>query len=448
MPVALSTLMRADCRYCSPPHRPRVLKGAAMSFGRRHLSRTSVAALFILAAIVLSALPAEAAKKGPDLAVDASGTRIALGVDKKVVDLKISNRGDATPSDVVFNVRQPQEGSDLPPIALLWHFGSGVGECDGDFGGFYCRLSPEWIPGPGETVDVPVDAFVYGTAPHEGRFEVSVTIGPDMDANPADNTRWIPLSLVDEPKADLSSVARDVKESVRIGADGRPTPTGTLNPGETGTVWQTVANQGRKTVNGVRVTLRLPKGVTFTRQPSQCVLADARQSAVCTYPDLTLVPATEDTDPNDGIYSAVDLYNLVTTAASATAPATMRGGTVRVEGLAVQSTTSRSTPANVELPENAVAVRVADADPSDNQDGFAVVLAAKNGGGAEGGGAEGGGAGGEGGGGGGGGGDGGLPVTGTPLGLIGGIGLAALTAGGAMFLAARRRRTTLVTPWT
>ncbi|MGV9214240.1 hypothetical protein ACTFTM_20475 [Micromonospora sp. RB23] len=417
-----------------------------MSFGRRHVSRASAAALFVVAAIALSALPADAAKKGPDLTVDASGTRIALGVDKKVVYLKISNRGDATPSNVVVNVRQPQEDTDLPPVALLWHFGSGVGECDGDIGGFYCRLSPEWIPGPGETVDVPIDAFVYGRAPHEGRFEVSVTIDPEKDANPADNTRWFPLLLVDEPTADLSVVARDVKESVRVGADGRPVPTGTLNPGETGAVWQTVANQGRKTVNGVRVTLRLPKGVTLTRQPSQCVLADARQSAVCTYPGLTLVPASEDTDPDDGIRSAVDLYNLVTTAASATAPATMRGGTVRVEGLAGPSTTSRSAPASTELPANAVAVRVADVDPGDNQDGFTVVLAAKNGGSAGGGSAGGGSAGG--GSAGGGGGDGGLPVTGSQVGLIGGIGIAALTAGGALVLAARRRRTVLVAPRT
>ncbi|WP_405425855.1 hypothetical protein [Micromonospora sp. NBC_00617] len=308
-----------------------------------------------------------------------------------------------------------------------------MGECDGDFGGFYCRLSPELIPGPGETVDVPIDAIVYGRAPYEGRFEASVTIRPDTDANPADNTRSFPLMLVDEPKADLSLVARDVKQSVRIGTDGRSTPTGTLNPGETGAVWHTVANQGRKTVNGVRVTLRLPKGVTFTRPPTQCVLADRGRSAVCTYRSLTLAPAAEDTDPNDTIYSAVELYNLVTTAPSATAPATLRGGTVRVEGLAEQSTNNRSKPAPTELPANAAAVRVADADPSDNQDGFAVVLAAKS-------------AGGDGGGGGGGsGGDGGLPVTGPQAGLVGGIGIAALTAGGVLFLAARRRRMILVT---
>ncbi|KXK63796.1 hypothetical protein AWW66_01030 [Micromonospora rosaria] len=404
-----------------------------MSCGRRRLSRTVAAALLFLAGVAVPAGPAEAAKRGPDLAVDASGTTIPLGVERKVAYLKISNLGDETPGDVVVRVHQPPHGPEPLPVALLWH--SGVGECDGDFGGFYCRLLPELIPGPGETIDVPVDATVYGAAePYEGRFEVSVTIGPEKDANPADNTRWFPLVLVDQPSADLSVVARDVKKSVRIGADGTPEPTGTLNPGETGAVWHTVANQGRKAVSGVRVTLRLPKGVTFTRQPTQCVLADAGRSAVCTYESLTLVPAAEDTDPNDTIYSAVELYNLVTTAASATAPATLRGGTVQVEGLAERSPNDRAKAARTDLPGNAVAVRVADADHSDNQDGFAVLLAAKGDGG------DGGDGGGDGDG------DGGLPVTGPQAGLIGGIGVAALAAGGLLFLAARRRRMTLVVP--
>ncbi|GAB3083862.1 hypothetical protein [Micromonospora schwarzwaldensis] len=405
-----------------------------MNSGRRRLSRTVIAALFLLVGVAAPAGAAEAAARGPDLAVDASGTRIALGVEKKVVHLKISNRGDETPGDVVVRVRQPPpEGPDPLPVALIWHSG-GVGECDGDFGGFYCQLMPELIPGPGETVDVPIDAAVYGAAePYEGRFEASVTIGPEKDANPADNTRWFPLALVDQPSADLSVVAPDVKQSVRIGADGTPEPTGTLKPGEIGAVWHTIANQGRKAVSGVRVTLHLPKGVTFTRQPAGCVLADAGRSAVCTYESLTLVPAAEDTDPNDTTYSAVELYNLVTTPASGTAPATLRGGTVRVEALAERATDDRSTAARTALPTNAVPARVADVDRSDNRDGFAVVLTAKSGGG-------------DGGGDDGGGGAGGLPVTGPQAGLVGAVGIAALVAGGMVFLAARRRRMILVTP--
>ncbi|MDG4803261.1 LPXTG cell wall anchor domain-containing protein [Micromonospora sp. WMMD980] len=122
----------------------------------------------------------------------------------------------------------------------------------------------------------------------------------------------------------------------------------------------------------------------------------------------------------------------------------MRGGTARVEGLAERSTDSRSASARSGLPANAVATRVADVDPGDNQDGFAVVLAARSGGG-DGGSGDGDGGGGESGGGTGGG-DGGLPVTGPQAGLIGGVGIAALVAGGVLFLVSRRRRMVLVTP--
>lgn len=71
------------------------------------------------------------------------------------------------------------------------------------------------------------------------------------------------------------------------------------------------------------------------------------------------------------------------------------------------------------LPANAVAVPAADVDVSDNQDGFAVLVAAfpKDDGG----------------------GGGGLPVTGPQAGLITGAGLAMLTVGGILLLLARRR---------
>lgn len=402
-----------------------------MTFGHRRLSRAVGATLLILAGMAVPADPAEAAKRGPDLAVDASGTRLALGVARKVAYLKISNLGDETPSGATINVRQPP--GDPMAIALLWHSG-GSGECDGDVGGFYCELPPELIPGPGETVDIPIDALIQiSEGPYEGRFEASVRIESGKDANPANNTKWFPLELVDQPSVDLSLVARDVKQSVRIGRDGTPEPTGTLNPGETGALRYAIANQGRKAVSGVKATLHLPRGVAFTRPPAECVLADAGQSAVCTYEELTLVPTDEDTDPNDTIYSAVELYNLVTTPTSATAPATFRGGAVQVEGLAERSTVVRSEPARTALPANAIAVSAAEVDHSDNRDGFAVVLTAKRG---DGGGGDGG-RGGDG--------DGGLPVTGPQAGLIGGVGLAVLAAGGMLFLVARRRRIILVT---
>ena len=70
-----------------------------------------------------------------------------------------------------------------------------------------------------------------------------------------------------------------------------------------------------------------------------------------------------------------------------------------------------------------------DIDPSDNVDGFAVLVAGPTGGS-----------------GGGTGDDPGLPVTGPVAGTIGGIGGAVLVAGAIMFVMSRRRRVVLVTP--
>ncbi|MFC0032097.1 hypothetical protein ACFFMM_21505 [Micromonospora chaiyaphumensis] len=403
--------------------------------------------LLLLGGVGVPAASASAAPTPPagtDLTVDLSGGTIALGVTKKTLHLKISNRGDATPTRVVVRV----DASELDALDFrltLWPTG-GLAECDGDFSGWYCDLLPDQLPGPGETVDLPVVATVQTGEPLAGRIKVTVEVEP-VDTNPADNIRWFPIEVVDHSEADLSVVAPDVTQSVRIAADGSLESTGTLNPGETGAVRYTIANQGRKAVDGVKVELRLPTGVTFTRPPGECVLGDAGRAAVCTYDRLALVPVEQDTDPNDQRHSAVELYHLVTVSAATKAPVTLRNGTVRVEGLS-DPDSDRSGPVRSVLPANAVAVRAVDVDDSDNQDGFAVVVVANSSGGGGGGGdpGAGGGAGGGGepggepGGGGGGGGGGSLPITGSRAGLTAGTGLALLVGGGVLLLLTRRRR--------
>ncbi|KAB1910932.1 hypothetical protein [Micromonospora sp. AMSO31t] len=382
-----------------------------------------------------SASAAPSAPAGTDLTVDLAGGTIPLGVTKKTLHLKISNRGDATPTQVVVRV----DASELDPSSfkiMLWPTG-GPGECDGDFSGWYCDLAQDQLPGPGETMDLAVLATVQTGEPLAGRIKVTVDVKP-VDTNPADNTKWFPIEVVDHSEADLSVIAPDVTQSVRIAADGSLKSTGTLNPGETGAVRYTIANQGRKPVDGVKVELRLPTGATFTTPPGECVLGEAGRAAVCTYDRLALVPVDQDTDPNDQIHSAVELYHLVTVSAATKAPITLRNGTVRVEGLS-DPQSDRSGPARSDLPKNAVAVRAADVDDSDNQDGFAVVVAANSSGGGSGGDpGDGGGAGGGSGGGAGGGGS--LPITGSQVGLTAGTGLAMLVGGGVLLLLTRRRR--------
>ncbi|WP_170285386.1 LPXTG cell wall anchor domain-containing protein [Micromonospora palomenae] len=383
--------------------------------------------LLLLGGVGVPAASASAAPAGADLTVDLAGATIPLGVTKKTLHLKISNRGDATPTRVVVRV----DASELDRFdfrIMLWPTG-GPRDCDGDVSGWYCDLLPDQLPGPGETVELPILATVQTGEPLAGRIKVTVEVKP-VDTNPADNTKWFPIQVVDHPEADLSVVAPDVTQSVRIAADGSLASTGTLNPGETGAVRYTIANQGRKPVDGVKVELRVPTGATFTRPPDECVLSDAGRAAVCTYDRLALVPVDQDTDPNDQLHSAVELYHLVTVSAATKAPVTLRNGTVRVEGLSAPRS-DLSGPARSDLPTNAVAVRAVDVDDSDNQDGFAVVVAANS---------SGGGSGGSPGDGGGAGGGGSLPITGSQAGLTAGAGLAMLVGGGVLLLLTRRRR--------
>ncbi|MGS2618099.1 LPXTG cell wall anchor domain-containing protein [Micromonospora sp. LZ34] len=383
--------------------------------------------LLLIGGVGVPAASASAAPAGADLTVDLAGATIPLGVTKKTLHLKISNRGDATPTRVVVRV----DASELDRFdfrIMLWPTG-GPRDCDGDVSGWYCDLLPDQLPAPGETVELPILATVQTGEPLSGRIKVTVEVKP-VDTYPADNTKWFPIQVVDHPEADLSVVAPDVTQSVRIAADGSLASTGTLNPGETGAVRYTIANQGRKPVDGVKVELRVPTGARFTRPPDECVLSDAGRAAVCTYDRLALVPVDQDTDPNDQLHSAVELYHLVTVSAATKAPVTLRNGTVRVEGLS-DPRSDLSGPARSDLPTNAVAVRAVDVDDSDNQDGFAVVVAANS---------SGGGSGGSPGDGGGAGGGGSLPITGSQAGLTAGAGLAMLVGGGVLLLLTRRRR--------
>ncbi|MFG2061816.1 LPXTG cell wall anchor domain-containing protein [Micromonospora sp. NPDC048871] len=303
--------------------------------------------------------------------------------------------------------------------------GTDIGECDGEPDHFYCHIVdswyPEFMPSPGGTVEIPLDLHVHKQEPFEGTLSMTVFAYWD-DVRSPDVKKTFTIKIVDEDEADLSVIAPDVKQSVRVAADGKLEATGPLNPGETAAVRYRIVNQGRKAVSGVKVTLGLPEGTAFTQPPKECAVDEDAGSAVCTYDTLALVPVAEDTDPKDDIHSAVELHNLITVPADTKAPVTFKGGTVQVEGL-TEEVVAKSDRVGTTLPANAVAVPAADVDASDNQDGFSVVVAAPRSGGDDGGN----------------GGGGELPITGSQTTLIAGIGLVLLAGGGLMLLLTRRR---------
>ncbi|WP_433530818.1 hypothetical protein ACQPYA_01375 [Micromonospora sp. CA-263727] len=404
------------------------LKGSAVTVGRRWLSRTVAAALLFLAGIAVPAGPASAVDPDPTFSIDLSSTTVPLGVSKKVVHLRLTNPTNETPSALEFRVR-PLELDWFEKASVDWADRGASGECDGDSGSWYCRIAkdirPELLPAPGGTTDIPMNVHIRGTPePFEGRIAIEVSMAWGENGERITDRREFTLTFVDDSEADLSVVVPDVKQSVRVGADGKLAFTGALHPGGTGAVRYQIVNQGRRAVSGVTVTVRLPEGVAFTRPPQECVVDADGRSAVCTYDALALVPVDQDTDPKDSVYSAVELHNLVTVPADVKAPVTLAGGVVQVEGL-TEGVDALSGTKRTALPANAVAVPAADVDASDNQDGFAVVVAATGDGGGNGGG--------------------GLPVTGPQAGLIAGAGLALVAAGIVLLLARRRRSIAFVT---
>ncbi|WP_436681462.1 hypothetical protein [Micromonospora sp. URMC 105] len=240
------------------------------------------------------------------------------------------------------------------------------------------------------------------------------------DTDTGNNVRTTQVEFTTENGVDLLVLAPDVRSQVVWRADGEPdVKKPILNPGDETTVFALIVNQGDMIADGVDLTMSLPKGVTFSTDLKECRYTADRRTADCESGLTRLKPGQ-------------DLYGFfpVKVAADLDAPVSLTGGAVEVSSRGALPATERSlatTPSKLPsfLTTTAPAGLAKDVDPSDNSDNFAVIVAAPTGG--------------EGGGG-------GLPVTGPQAGLIGGVGVAVLAAGGALFVLARRRRVVLVTP--
>ena len=218
-------------------------------------------------------------------------------------------------------------------------------------------------------------------------------------------------------------------------ADGS---TGKIKRGEDGSLSIVIVNQGDRTVNGVRVTTKLVEGATFTPLDG-CTVAADKETLSCEFTTLTLIAAEQDTDADDDKWSAVEFTPGVHIAADAKSPKgwpDLPGNTVTVEPLAVATDQRAAVLAEEALPTGIKGASPArlDVDATDNTDDFTIMVAAADsaGGGSEGGdGSEGGGGGSAGG---------GLPITGAPVIVVAGIGLAVIIIGAALLFATRRRK--------
>ncbi|MCW3818326.1 cell wall anchor protein [Micromonospora sp. DR5-3] len=402
-----------------------------MIFRNRPLVRLGAATLLASGAITAFGAPAHAAGTETDLELKVAGTRVAANAQGKVAFVKVANLGQNAPSELAVRVDVSKVDFSKVVAVPFVEDGCEVEGTEEKPTAFTCHATKAGLPGPGETTDLPLLVFKFDV---EGAYQAPLSfklISKD-DTNAENNTASATLDLSDESGPDLAVIADDVKQAATI-VDGNPVYKGDLHAGGQSALTYFIANQGDLATAGLKITVKLPKGVTPAETEQDCEYSADKSTFTCTYADFGLIPQDQDTDEDDKLYSAYGFFHLFNVG-SDVKPGALTGGLVSVEPIGAQPALTRAKPV-AQLPENIEGMQASDVDATDNSDGYAVIVAAKGGTG-----------GGAGGGGVGGGDEGGLPVTGAKAGLIGGIGAAVLLAGGVMFLVARRRRVVLVTP--
>jgi hypothetical protein len=403
-----------------------------MIFRNRILTRVGAAAVGLLAAGALAA-PVYAAGTETDLALTVVGTKLAANAEFKVAFAKITNNGENTPTKV--SISADLSGLDLNKIVVE----PAVDECVGSESTrtITCTLPEEQIPGPGQTADVPI-LLVKGEGaggPYTG--PVKFTIESPDDTTPNNNSKTVDVTISGQSGADLTVLAEDVREEIDLAkSTTEPFFTGeAIHPGDTAALLGFVVNQGDMTAKGVKVTATLPKQVTYAEEEEGCVYSADNRTVTCLYAQISLIPAEKDNDPDDDMSGFAVFWFPVKVAEGVTAPVALKGGTFAAAALGQveyeEQASTLNTKAAPKLPANVKLLDASDftdVDPSDNVDGFSVIVAGEGGaGGGEGEGP-------------------GLPVTGVQAGLIGGLGAGVVALGGALVLFARRRRVVLVTP--
>ncbi|QLQ38897.1 hypothetical protein [Micromonospora robiginosa] len=379
-------------------------------------SRVLAGATGVLAAGLFAA-PAMAEPASADLAIEATGTTIAVGAPGKTASVSLLNKSKVDAKGILV-------GLDISKLD--------TSKVDIDESGCNKREDGIILCGiQGDTLKAGADVDWGFPLKRKGAGvgdagEISAIIlhdGPDPDES---NNEVTVKVNVEGTGPDLTVVASDVDKAVKVEGN-KISVVGDLHAGETAQLIYSTWNQGDATAAGLKISVKLPKGVTFAEAEEGCVDDAAKSSRVCTYASLDLIPESKD-KPGDEPIAGLRAYHLLTVGKDVKA-GSLSGGKVTVEALGTQSLTARAAGRSA-LPANAEAAAPVEVDATDNTDAYAVVVAAAAGG-------SGGGEGDD---------DGGLPVTGPQAGLLGGVGVAVLAAGGALFMAARRRRVVLVTP--
>jgi hypothetical protein len=295
----------------------------------------------------------------------------ALGADVKQAPVTISNHGSSKPSEVKIKIKVEAD-ADLRGKAAVDLGGNAGRFCElDDQGRAECLLDKSIIPAPGGSVGL--YAFLRKAGPATGRagkLTVSVEVAGDSAAENDSDTVDVTFSQNEGP--DLTAFAEDVTLHDGDVYTGKPIPAGGRS-----VALGFVYNFGDRTAGGFTALANLPEGVTFAGQKAGgCDFSADRRSVRCEVraDQLTLPPRT-------GAVVQLD----VVVARDAKGPATLPDGSwTFVAREAVDPERARIA-ATRPLPDHVFKVGPAeiarlDIDPSDNVDGFAVLVAGPAGG--------------------------------------------------------------------
>lgn len=395
-----------------------------MTLRNRTLARIGAGAVGLVAASAFAA-PALAAD-GADLEVRAAGTTIAADAAGKFSTISLINNSDVDATGVTVGLDISKLDTDKVDI-------DESGCSPRQDGVILCGIEGDTVPA-GADIDwvFPLTRKADATG-DAGQLTVSIE-HDGTDPSPDNNSVTVDVK-VGSNGVDLGVIAPDVQQEIDL-AKSTSEPAFTedaIQPGDTAAVIGIAINQGDMTAAGVKVSVTLPKQVTFAAEEEGCTYSADSRTVTCDYAQVSLIPAEKDTDPSDESSAFAAFWFPIKVAEGVSAPVTLKGGTFGVAALAQVEFGQPATLSKPKLPANVKLLNgdeVPDVDPSDNVDGFSVIVAAAQGGS------------------GGGDGDGGgsLPITGARAGLLGGVGAALAVSGGLLFLVARRRRVVLVTP--
>ncbi len=413
-----------------------------------------IGAIGLLAAGAVALVPAPAFAAGTDLGVNLTGVSLAADAPLKLAILTITNNGTTTPAAV--DVRFDTTGLDTSKVTMA----EPDPRCRTGNGITTCRLGVEDIPGPGRSTKLPVPMErVTDAGGAAGHLTVTVAVAGDTDR--ADNSATADVTVADS-KVDLSVYAGDVGDAGDIDAGElvvRP-----IAPGAVGLLFAAVMNQGDTTAAGIKVDVTLPEHSTVAEPVDGCEQSADKRSLSCVLDDVTLVPFIKAEQVER---AALFFAAPVRVAPDAPGPVALQGGVVSAIALGHEARVARRAKAEA-LPgsfsrPSAAELAAIDADPTDNADRFAVLVAGRadagdgtgqvDGGQAAGGQVDGGQV--DGGQAAGGQVDGGqaggvqsaaLPVTGPALPLVAGGGVAAAALGVLLYVVARQRRVRLLAP--